>query len=347
MHDAAATPVVVPASPPPSTLAATRWLVIANPAAGRAGPNSRAWRKLESALREAGVAFDVEWTRAHGDGARIAAEARSRGQHRFLVAGGDGSLHDVVNGLLRERATIGDAAAGLAPTVVPLALGTGNDWSRSLALPRDPAALAAIILRDASVPHDAGRIDLLADSGAVRDTRWFINVAGAGFDAHVIERMPARTPSRLAYLLGALRELARYRSPLFRIVFDVPGDDGTMRTDAARGRHLLAFVANGRYCGGGMHVAPTAVLDDGRFDVVTIAALNLQQALPKLVRLYSGRLLQDPAVQRHVAARVRIDADPATGIEADGQFVGHTPASFSVERGVLRTLRGDAGSPLR
>lgn len=341
MHDATAAPVEVEPAQPPAPNTATRWLVIANPAAGRAGPNSRAWRRLERALREAGVAFDVEWTRTGGDGARIAAAARSRGQHRFLVAGGDGSLHDVVNGLLREGDAADQEGARAVPTVVPLALGTGNDWSRSLALPRDPVALAAVIRRDAAVPHDAGRIDLLAGSGGVRETRWFINVAGAGFDAHVIERMPARTPSRLSYLLGALRELARYRSPLFRLRLEQTGDGDVIRTEELQGRRLLTFVANGRYCGGGMHVAPTALLDDGQFDVVTIAALNLWQALPRLARLYSGSLLQDSAVQRRVAVRVRIDAEPPSGIEADGQFVGNTPAIFSVERAVLRTLRGD------
>ena len=208
-------------------------------------------------------------------------------------------------------------------------------------MPRDPVALAAVVRRDEAVPHDAGRIDLLADSGSICETRWFINVAGAGFDAHVIERMPARTPSRLAYLLGALRELVRYHPPLFRLGFAESGDGDTTRMGELQGRRLLAFVANGRYCGGGMHIAPTALLDDGRFEVVTIDALNLWQALPKIARLYGGSLLQDPAVQRRVATRVRIDADPPSGIEADGQFVGHTPAVFSVERGVLRTLRGD------
>lgn len=341
MHDAAAAPVdVAPAQPPAPNLTA-RWLVIANPAAGRAGPSSRAWRRLERALREAGVAFDIEWTSAGGDGARIAAAAQARGQHRFLVAGGDGSLHDVVNGLRRQGGTADQAGVRASPTVVPLALGTGNDWSRSLELPRNPVALAAVIRRDEAVPHDAGRIDLLAESGAVRETRWFINVAGAGFDAHVIERMPARTPSRLSYLLGALRELARYRPPLFRLGLEETGDGGMIRAEELQGRRLLTFVANGRYCGGGMHIAPTALLDDGQFDVVTIAALNLWQALPRLARLYSGSLLQDSAVRRRVATRVRIDADPPSGIEADGQFVGNTPAIFSVERGVLRTLRGD------
>jgi diacylglycerol kinase (ATP) len=319
----------------------TRWLVIANPAAGRAGPNSRAWRRLERALRAAGIAYDVEWTRAQGDGTRIAADARRRGDHRFLVAGGDGSLHDIVNGLLRAGPAAGRESADPTPTVVPLALGTGNDWSRSLALPRDPDALAALILRNAVVAHDAGRIDLLSPAGAIRDTQFFLNVAGAGFDAHVIERMPARTPSRLAYLSGALRELARYRSPVFSLDFELPDEDGTNRAATAQGRYLLAFIANGRYCGGGMHVAPGARLDDGRFDIVTIEALSLWQALPKLARLYTGALLRDPAVRRNVVTRVTVDADPAAGIEADGQFVGHTPAVFSVEGGVLRTLRGD------
>lgn len=316
-----------------------RWLVIANPVAGRAGPDSRAWRRLERALRAAGVGFDVEWTRTRGDGARVAADANARGTRRFLVAGGDGSLHDVVNGLLRTRHAVHADCHDLVPTVVPLALGTGNDWSRSLALPRDPDGLAAVILRNAAVPHDAGRIDLLSPAGAIRETRFFINVAGAGFDAHVIERMPERTPSRLAYLSGALRELARYRPPTFGLEFGQGPGDVTIHPADAQGRHLLAFVANGRYCGGGMHVAPGAVLDDGRFDVVTIDALGLWQALPRLARLYTGSLLQDPAVRRHVASRVRIDAEPAAGIEADGQFVGRTPAVFSVERGALRTLR--------
>jgi diacylglycerol kinase family enzyme len=168
----------------------------------------------------------------------------------------------------------------------------------------------------------------------VRETRWFVNVAGAGFDAHVIERMPVQTPSRLAYLWGALRELDRYRPSACRLVLD--GDEHA----AVAGRWLLAFVANGQYCGGSMHVAPTARQDDGLFDLVTIEAVSLWRALPKLVRLYRGTLLGDALVRHRQFQRLRIDANPRIGLEADGQFMGRTPALITVEPAAIRTLAG-------
>lgn len=299
---------------------------------------------MEQALRRAGIGYEIEWTVGPGDGARIAAEAWQRGCHRLLVAGGDGSVHDVVNGLMQARhAHVVASSADVQqwPTVVPLPLGTGNDWARSLELPGEPAAIARLIHQAHSVPHDVGRIEFAgtgSDPGAhaVDDparTRWFINVAGAGFDAHVIERIPARISSRFAYLAGALRELARYRASTFRLT----ADDGPATT---AGRLLLAFVANGRYCGGGMHIAPAARQDDGALDLVTIDDAGLLRVLPKLAKLYLGNLLGDPLVRHSLVTRVRIDADPVAGIEADGQFVGRTPAVFTLERGALRTLRG-------
>ena len=338
MTDAAACPVqsehaAARAANSPST---APWLIIVNPVAGRSRRDVRAWHAMERALRQADLAYDIEWTTGPGDGARLAAEAWQRGCRRLLVAGGDGSLHDVVNGLMRARQAHGGPAPiapPCTPTVVPLPLGTGNDWIRSLGLPTDPTALAAIVRRDQAVSHDVGRIDFEGAGGTAAQTCWFINVAGAGFDAHVIERMPARTPSRFAYLVGALRELARYRSPAFRLTAD---DD----REAAASRLLLAFVANGRYCGGRMHVAPTARQDDGAFDLVTIDDVGLLRALPKLAKLYGGNLLGDPLVQHRLVTRLRIDAEPAAGIEADGQFVGRTPVVISVEPGALRTLRG-------
>jgi diacylglycerol kinase (ATP) len=311
----------------PAPLLDARWLVIRNPAAGRSRRH-RAWLAFERALRRAGVQFDVHSTHGPGDGARLAQAAMAEGLHRVLVAGGDGSVHEALNGLMRARDTHGASAP--VPTLVPVPLGTGNDWARTLGLPRDPDRLAALVAHGAPRPHDAGVISFASRGG---DRCWFVNVAGAGFDAHVLARLPVPTPSRLAYLAGALRELRRYQSPRFRIATD--------DAPAREGRLLLALVANGQYCGHRMHVAPCAVVDDGRFDVVTIDEVGLLRALPRLAALYAGTVLRDPLVRHATAARVRIDSDPSVAVEADGQLVGTTPAEFTIMRGALLALRGD------
>jgi diacylglycerol kinase family enzyme len=111
-----------------------------------------------------------------------------------------------------------------------------------------------------------------------------------------------------------------------------------IRADSERieGRLLLAFVANAQYCGNRMHVAPTARMDDGLFDVLAVRELSLVAVLPKLLKLYGGRILGDPAVRHVRASRVRIETDPPAAIQADGQIVGRTPAEFGVLPRALR-----------
>jgi diacylglycerol kinase family enzyme len=174
--------------------------------------------------------------------------------------------------------------------------------------------------------HDVGFI-VFPDGGGPR--RWFINVAGAGYDAYVSERVPRPVPSAFTYLRVALNGLATYRSPEFRI---------TAGNETIAGRLLLAFVANAQYCGNRMHVAPTASMDDGLLDVLAVRELSLLQVLPKLVKLYRGRILGDRAVRHLRASTVRIETNPPVAVQADGQIVGRTPAEFGVQRQALRVV---------
>lgn len=299
---------------------ATRWLVIVNPASGRPG-RGRGWRAIEQALQRTKLCFDVTHTQHPGHGETLAREALHDGRRHIVAVGGDGSVNEIVQGIL---------TAGLPDTrAVTLAVaphGTGNDWARSLGITRDPARIAEVVAAGQTMLHDVGFVDFPETVGI---RRWFINVAGAGYDAYVSERVPRPVPSASTYLRVALSGLASYRSPDFRI---------TAGTETIAGRLLLAFVANARFCGNRMHVAPTASMDDGLLDVLAVNELSLLQVLPKLVKLYRGRILGDRAVRHLRASTVRIETRPPVAVQADGQIVGRTPAEFGVQRQALRVV---------
>lgn len=302
-------------------LADRPWLVIVNPASGRPD-RGEGWRAIEAALRDAGVTCDVIHTEQPGHGAELAATALQQGRRCIAVAGGDGSVNEVVHGIMD---------AGLADTrevtlaVIPT--GTGNDWARTLGITRRPADIARAIAGGRTMLHDVGAIDF---PGRDAPRRWFINVAGAGYDAYVTERVPRPVPSAFTYLGIALRGLAEYRAPRFSIT--------AAEGERIEGPLLLAFVANAQYCGNRMHVAPTARMDDGLLDILAVHDLSLLQVLPKLVKLYGSRILEDPDVRHLRTAAVRIETDPPSVIQADGQIVGTTPAAFSLLRQALRVI---------
>ncbi len=296
------------------------WLAIVNPNSGLAGSRHN-WGGIEAALRAAQVPLEVVRTCQPHEGESIARRAVQQGRRRLIAAGGDGSVNDVVNGVMN---------AGLADTrAVTLAVaptGTGNDWARSLGIGRRPADVVSAITAGGTMLHDVGIVDY---PGSGQRRRWFINVAGAGYDAHMTARLPRPIPSALTYLRVAISGLVSYRAPRFRVDADGTRFDGPM---------LLVFAANAQYCGNRMHVAPVARMDDGLLDVVMVQELGLLAVLPKLVKLYRGTILGDPAVRHVRAARVCIEADPQTGVQVDGQMAGSTPAEFSLLSQALRVV---------
>jgi diacylglycerol kinase (ATP) len=298
--------------------APVRWLAILNPAAGR-GRAARRWPALARALDRHGVAWELRTTAAAGDGERIAREARLAGQRHFLAVGGDGTLHEIANGLIGgERCVL-----AVAP------LGTGNDWARGLNSPSEPGAIARMLAAGRLRRVDAGRIEY-TDDGA-RRARYFVNVAGAGYDAWVIERLPAGSPRGLAYLAAVLRGLWAYVAPRF----DFAAPDTAFRVEASL---FATFVALGPYCGGGMRFAPQADPTDGAFDLVAVPHLGPWAAVRRLPALYAGTLPRDPRVRYARAARASIDATPPARVEADGQLLGTTPARLEILPGAIDAL---------
>jgi len=297
------------------------WFIIVNPAAG-GGRVARRWRALERELRRAGVGYTVVRSDQVGHAERLAREAVIQGFRRLLAVGGDGTLNELLNGAL---ATGTAASADIAVAAAPL--GSGNDWARAMRLPAAPRAFARCMAAGRTHQVDLGRIDF---TGApALPPRFFLNVAGAGIDAHLIAGLPVAAGRRFAYLLNLPRALREFRAP----VFDVQAD-GIRRREA----QLLVLVANGPYCGGGMRLAPCARPDDGQLDLVCVAPLSLRAALPRLRRLYDGRLGEEPWAHQQRVRVVEVAAEPPAAVQADGQLLGLTPIRISVLPSALRVL---------
>src|SRR5581483_5136137 len=284
-----------------------RAFVVLNPAAG-GGRARRRWPALRAALAAAGV--EVAWAETAGPGAATALAREAAARWPLVVAaGGDGTVNEVVNGLVDE-AGVARATLGVLP------LGRGGDAARNLGLARTPAAAVARLAAGDDVAVDLGRVEA---AGAA--PRWFVDAAGVGLDADVAARA-AGGGGTLPYLLGVARAVGRHR-PTETVV---RVDDGPVWTGAAS----AVIVANGPCFGGGMRVAPAADPRDGRLDVVVLGALGRAELLWWLPRVYRGGHLANPEVRVHRARRVRVDAAQARPLEIDGELGGTTPVTFAV-----------------
>jgi len=304
---------------------AERTLVIVNPRS-RGGRTGRLWPGLERRLRNILGSFDWEPTGGVRDAERIAAEAARAGIERIVVAGGDGTLSEVVTGLM-TAGLAGHVEVGLLP------LGTGGDFARTLGIARDPEAAARQLVGAKPRPVDAGRVRFVGRDGEPAET-CFVNTATYGISGLVVdlvERAATKVPGPLAFLVGTLRALAQYRVRPVRITVD-----GELTFE---GPLVLATASNGQWFGGGMHLAPRARVDDGLLDVVVVPEMPVASLLRRLPRLYRGTHIGVEGVS-YRQGRV-VEVEPLEGdvpIEIDGEPLGRLPLRAEVVPGAIKLL---------
>lgn len=308
-------------------------LIIANPSAANGNTGLR-WSGIEARLRAEGLKFDVRLTEAPGHASEIAREAAERGYATVACAGGDGTLNEVVNGLMA-------APAGARPALGIIPSGTGTDFARGMGLPHDLDAIAAMLARGAHVTIDLGLASFRRAGQAL--SRYFVNIAGLGFDGEVsdvINRAGKRGGS-LAYFLTVFRVLASYENKRARVILTAP--DGAART--LDGAFNLIAVCNGRFFGGGMLVGPGADLSDGLFSVVVIEAMSRPEFALNFPRVYRGTHLAHPKVTAYPASEVHVELVQGTSpapqrmfLEAEGELFGEAPATMRVVPGALRVI---------
>jgi len=286
--------------------------VIVNPVAG-AYSTRRKWPRISKLLRLVGLSFDYEYTEGVGHAIELARAAASDG-YRYLVAvGGDGTVNEVANGILHSTNSA-DTILGIVST------GTGSDFVRSVGIPRDYTRACSFLTSSRRSLIDVGVVEYRSKGQSLR--RFFVNAAGVGFDAAVVEvteRLPKYFGGTIPYGVGLLRTLFGYKNKAV-----ILGVDSKVETK----RILSVIVANGDYFGGGMHIAPEASLNDNLLDVVVIGDIGKFELLKALPTVYNGTHITHPKVRMEKAAQITIESSERILVHADGELLGEGPASF-------------------
>jgi YegS/Rv2252/BmrU family lipid kinase len=306
-------------------------VVIVNPnSAG--GQTRRRWPRLEATLREAIGAFQPLFTERAGHATALARQALRDGAELVVSRGGDGTLNEVVNGFFdaaRPAAPINHTAA-----LALLPAGTGGDFPKTLGTPRDFDHAARALAAARPRPIDVGRLEYLDHEGQPA-LRHFINIASFGIGGLVdryVNRSSKALGGKASFFLASLRATLAYKNAPVRITLD----EGA---SSERTVYSVA-VANGRYFGGGMKIAPDAALDDGAFDVITIGDVAKHTMLLHGTRVYSGTHTSLPFVTVERARRVRAESSRGEVVllDVDGEQPGRLPATFEILPGAVRMM---------
>jgi diacylglycerol kinase (ATP) len=307
-------------------------LIIVNPESA-SGATRDDWPRIASDLRSHFGSFTIAFTTKAGEGTEFAAEAARKGARFIIACGGDGTISEVASGILNSGK---DAELGILPS------GTGGDFRRTIGIPARARDAAKILREGKTRVIDVGRVTFVNHEGA-QDTRYLLGVGSFGMSAEVIERvkdggsdwLPANTPkwlsSRIAF--GAAMLQTAMSSPTSKVIVQL--DEGNEQ----RLTVTNLCIANARYFGGGMKIAPKAKLTDGQFDVITIGDLGSLKILSNAPRIYAGTHLSMDQVHHALAKKVEArpaDKNTQVAIEIDGELPGRLPATFQVIPKALR-----------
>ncbi len=314
------------------------WTAIVNvfAASKRAGA---IWAKAEKLLQEQGVCFGVMSTGDGGTAMTLAFDACASGCRKFIAVGGDGTIHDVLNGIGKYIDSCAGSVSFNDFTIAVVPVGSGNDWIKTAGISRSLTEAAALIGKGVAYPQDVVRVGSVgAESSAGEAVSYMMNVAGVGLDARVCEIVNRKKKQgfrgRKLYV-EALLKCIRDRIPS-EIAVECDG------REVFRGKFLSISFGTGKYSGGGMRQTPDAIPDDGLLDMTLIPDLPLLRIAVEAPKLFTGKFL---SVKELVTARCKcVSVLPADGrhgepVEVDGEVVGCAPVRFEVLDSRINVVR--------
>jgi YegS/Rv2252/BmrU family lipid kinase len=293
---------------------------IINPVSG-GGRACNLWPEIKEYLTSQGIEFSFNFTGSSGQAIEMTQAALRLGEDIVVAVGGDGTVNEVLNGFFDDGKEINPSARlGVIPA------GTGSDWCRTAGIPPNSRAAVQVLLSRRTSSFDVGKITCSFtkdDGGTV--SRYFLNAADAGFGAAVVDAIAGTSRllgNRGAYFWGLLSSLFRNINVDFEVRLD--------GREIANGKHIVVVAANGRFFGGGMHIAPQADARDGLIDVVLIGDMQKFEVVRNLGKLYGGRIAEVRKVTMARGQRLEIASESRVGVEVDGELVGTLPACFEI-----------------
>lgn len=303
------------------------WQIIINPSAGN-GIAQKKWAEIEAELIKANLAFECHRSKYPLHCTAIAKVLIEKGVRKIIGVGGDGTNHEIINGLMQQKAVATDEIIyGFIP------VGTGNDWVKTHKISMDITKAVATIKAGKTKLQDIGLATFQQD--AKQQQRYFVNVAGMAYDAHVTRQSNIQKTSNVLSYYGLIFKcLFEYVSKQARIILD--GKE-------VANQHFYAInIGLCKYSGGGMQFVPHAEIDDGQFAVSFIDSIPKWKVILSTHYLYGGKIAKYKHAKLFKAKNIQIEAadDAPTLLELDGEYVGETPVAFEIIPKALQVIVG-------
>lgn len=305
-----------------------RWLVVVNVFAASKKAGS-VWKKAATCLEMAGVPYKAEFTGGKYNAAELSRKGAERGYRKFIAIGGDGTVHDVLNGI-SEYAANGVSLSEFTLAVLPV--GSGNDWVKSVGIPKDVKGAVAAIAAGNVGKQDVVKVSILDTSdmsGEPLAVSYMSNVGGVGIDARVCEivnRQKEQGKRGKKLYVSALAYCIRHRVPIrAKVVCD--------GREIFSGKYFSIAFGIGKYSGGGMRQTPEAVLDDGLLDVTVIPDISMWVIAKEVYKLFTGKFLTVKQLTAAKCKEVYILPEGESDselVEVDGEVVGRAPVKMEI-----------------
>lgn len=300
---------------------------IVNPVSAN-GSTGKEWPIFEKAIKASGIDLDYIFTEYPMHAKSLAQEALKAGYEIIMSVGGDGTMNEVLNGFFDEGELINENAS-----LAIFSKGTGCDAIRTIGIDKDVSSIIEVLKNGKSRRLDVGLAEFMHYEGKMTQ-RYFLNVSDVGIGGETTYRVNKNSKALkgfLSFLMGALATMISYKNKDFEIIID----DITINE-----RLNSIIVANGKYFGGGMKIAPMADMNDGYFDIIIIGNINKFDFLINFPKIYKGEHMNHPKLMYYRGKKIRVNSKQKALIEVDGEQPGVVEAKFEILPNKLKVIVG-------